>query len=145
MIVDPAEDDREFGTGRFTTGRSGNPKGRPRKSQTVDHAILKAMGETVTINQGGRRRRRTKVDVAATQLANKSAAGDLRATKMTFDYAQKAHDRKDEGSGRAAPMTASDLEIAERVIARMRRIVEAGGTTTEAARVEPSDEGGQKQ
>lgn len=99
MTVDPGEDDREFSTGRFASGRSGNPKGRPRKSQTVDGAILKAIGETVTINQGGRRRRLTKVDVAATQLANKSAAGDLRATKLTLDYAQRAHDRKDEGGG----------------------------------------------
>jgi hypothetical protein len=111
------------GKGRFVPGQSGNPKGRPKKVRSVDAAVLDAINEKVMINQNGNRKRVSMVDVAAKQLAKKSAAGDLRATKMTLDYAQKAEERQGETESRKAVMTASDEEIAARVIERLERVI----------------------
>jgi hypothetical protein len=119
------------GKGQFAPGQSGNPKGRPKKIRSVDAAVLDAIHEKVVINQNGNRRRVSMVDVAAKQLAKKSAASDLRATKMTLDYAQKAEERQGETESRKAVMTVSDIEIAARVIERLERVILARADTND--------------
>ena len=57
--------------GRFRAGTTGNPRGRPRKARGVDASIMRAVNEAVMVTEGGRRRRRAKLDIAATQIANK--------------------------------------------------------------------------
>jgi hypothetical protein len=108
--------------GRFQPGRSGNPKGRPRKANTVGDAVRSALAAKVTINEGGKRKRITKQDAAATQWANKSASGDLRAAKLAFDMAQRAEDREAAAPSAGAVLTASDEAIVERLVARLRLI-----------------------
>ena len=104
--------------GRFQPGQTGNPKGRPRKLASVDAAVTRALQEKVTVTEQGRRRRKSKLEVTAAQIANKGAGGDLRAAKMAFDLAAKA-----EGNHSAAPasmpLTQNDRVIAERFIARL--------------------------
>jgi hypothetical protein len=126
-----SDESNNGGGGRFEPGKSGNPKGRPRKTANVDTAILNAIGKTVIMTQNGRRKRIRKVDVAVTQLVNKSASGDLPATKFALGLAQKAHDRAAE-AGPPRVMTVSDQEIAARVVERLTQIIEArltGATT----------------
>lgn len=113
--------------GRFRSGLSGNPNGRPKRKHGVDAAVTRAVQEPVTITEHGRRRRRSKLDIAATQLANKGASGDQRAIKLTFDLARKAEERAEADIIRRPAMTQSDHEIAARVIARLTLIIRAGG------------------
>jgi hypothetical protein len=110
--------------GKFQPGRSGNPRGRPRKSDNVGQSVLKALDAKVTIKEGGKRKRVTKRDAAATQLANMSASGDLRAGKLAFDLAQKAEDRAAISGPIVVPLTTSDREIVQRLVARLRLIRE---------------------
>ena len=67
---------------RFTKGQSGNPTGRPRGRKNFDTVIVDALSAKVVVTEGGRRVRKSKFEVAITQVANKSAAGDLRAIKQ---------------------------------------------------------------
>jgi hypothetical protein len=78
--------------GRFPAGRSGNPNGRPKKGRGVDAAIIRAVQEPVTVTERGRSTRRSKLEIAATQLANKGASGDPRAIKLALDFARKAEE-----------------------------------------------------
>lgn len=108
--------------GKFQPGRSGNPKGRPRKADKVGDAMLQALDAKITITEGGKKKQITKRVAAATQLANKSASGDLRAGKMAFDLAQKAEERAAAAPPANDHLTASDLQIVERFLVRVRLI-----------------------
>jgi hypothetical protein len=117
--------DRDNG-GRFRPGQSGNPNGRPRARRSVDAAVTRAMAEKLTVTEQGRRRRKSKLEITATQLANQSASGDLRAAKLALDQARKAEERAESEAIRAPSMTQSDHDIAARVIARLRKLIFEG-------------------
>lgn len=117
--------------GRFRPGQTGNPKGRPKARRGVDAAITKALSEKVDVTEQGRRKRKTKLDISATQLANQSAKGILGATKLALDQARKAEERAEADAVRAPIMAQADHEIAARVIARLTQIISKGGLDDE--------------
>jgi hypothetical protein len=59
---------------QFRKGQSGNPKGRRRGSKNFATVLLNSAHEPVTVNEGGRRKRITKLEAMSKQLANKAAA-----------------------------------------------------------------------
>jgi len=69
---------------QFKKGKSGNPRGRPAGSLNVNTVLLKALGATVVVNEGGQRVKKTKFEVAIAQLVNKAVSGDLKATDMVL-------------------------------------------------------------
>jgi hypothetical protein len=119
----PAPDEsRDPRTGRYKPGHCPNPKGRPRKVRTVGATISGALKAPIPITENGRRRRISKLQAAAEQIANKSAAGDLRASKIAIDIAQRA-EQQAAAQSPADRLSESDEEIVERVKARFRRII----------------------
>jgi hypothetical protein len=68
---------------RFKKGQSGNPGGRSTKS--LPALLTDALNETVVVTIDGRRRKITKREAIVTQMVDKSASADLRATKMLID------------------------------------------------------------
>ena len=115
------------GAGRFRPGTpSPNPKGRPRKSRSVDAAVLGALSEKVMVTEQGRRRRKSKLEVTTAQIANQGAGGNLRAAKMALEQMRKVEERAEVQMTRAPVMTATDREIADRVVARLALILTKG-------------------
>lgn len=113
--------------GRFRAGgKSPNPNGRPLKEEGVDAALKRAAKAKITVTEDGKRKRKSKLDVTAAQLANKGAAGDLRATKLMLEEARKAERNADAARARTPAMTQSDHEIAARVIARLKQFIIEG-------------------
>jgi hypothetical protein len=119
------EDDgpRDRRTGRFAPGHCPNPTGRPRKARTVSATIAHALNEAIPVTENGRRRRISKLQAAAKQVANKGAAGDLRATKMAFDLAEKAEQQQAAAQPSNERLTASDEDIVGRLMGRLRQII----------------------
>jgi len=70
---------------RFQPGQSGNPNGRPKGKPTFAAALAKELQKPVVIVEHGRRKKLTKLEASARQLANKAAAGELRAIGWIFD------------------------------------------------------------
>jgi len=66
---------------RFVKGQSGNPTGRPKGSKALDKILFQVNGERIKVTQNGRGRYITKLEAMVMQLANKAAAGDLKAAK----------------------------------------------------------------
>jgi len=121
MREDPPADGRDLASGRFAKGRSGNPKGRPRRAPSVDEAMLEAVNQKAAVRQDGRQVRLTKAQLSAQQIANSGARGDLRAAKLALELAQKSEARL--AAVPAAPdvLGPGDREIAERFVERLRR------------------------
>ena len=123
----PAEPtgDYEIGRGKpprhagFQKGRSGNPKGRPKGSKNLATLVNQALDETVMVTEDGRRRRVTKREQVITQLVNKSAAADLKATQIVLAMLRDVDSQAD-GSADPAVFTEPDHEIIRRIQARLR-------------------------
>jgi hypothetical protein len=67
---------------RFRKGQSGNPRGRRPRDQTMPEALRKALWGKVVVSENGTRRKVPRIEIAARQLANKAAAGDLGAIRL---------------------------------------------------------------
>ena len=72
---------------RFAKGQSGNPNGRPKGNINFKNMIKRVLSETVVVNEGGQRQFKSKLEVAMTQIANKAATGDLKATQIMIGLA----------------------------------------------------------
>ena len=66
---------------RFKKGQSGNPKGRPKASESFARLARQTLNERIVIKENGERRTITKLQAALKQLINKAAAGDARAIR----------------------------------------------------------------
>jgi len=75
---------------RFRKGHSGNPGGRPRRDKDLFALIERALDRPAPPEtaEGGRRLSRREAVVA--RLVEQAAAGELRATKLLLDLAQRA-------------------------------------------------------
>jgi hypothetical protein len=111
----------------------GNPNGRPRRAPTTGQAILKAASAKVTVTEGGRRRKVSKLEAAATQIVNRGVSGDLRAGKMALEFAQRAEE-KAAALPAAEQLTDSDAAIVQGLFERWQIINRGEGR-------EPSDTG----
>jgi hypothetical protein len=116
----------------FQKGQSGNPRGPRRKN--LSSLLVAALNEPVYATIDGKRRKITKREAIVTQMVNKSAEADLRATKMLFDMMKEVEQK----AGAAAPpepakLSATDREVVELFVARLRRQIAA-----EAAEAAPA-------
>ena len=93
-----SDDDDQVGYRRppkkhqFKPGQSGNPKGRPKKSKNMTTLVDEELDKTVSVIDGGRRRRESKRVLAARQLADRAAKGDHKAieTIMNIERSSEA-------------------------------------------------------
>jgi hypothetical protein len=136
-----ATDDYEIGRGKpprhagFQKGRSGNPKGRPKGSKNLATLLNQALDEKVYVTEDGVRRRVTKRELVIKQLVNKSATADLRAIKQLTDIVERVEPRTGASQAPAEPpqLTATDREVIELLVARLRRQIAAENVEAAAA------------
>src|SRR5208282_1497815 len=74
---------------RFRKGQSGNPRGRPRGSRNFASLVEEALAEPVAINENGRRRKASKLQVIVKQLVNKAAQGDHRSIQLLMAFIER--------------------------------------------------------
>ena len=106
---------------RFKKGQSGNPGGRSTKR--LPALLASAMNETIVMTTDGRRRTITKREAIVTQMVDKSASADLRATNMLIgmmkDVEHKAGDAVPPPEPRR--LAEADREVMKLFVARLRR------------------------
>jgi hypothetical protein len=122
--------DYEIGYGKpprgrpFQKGQSGNPRGPRRKD--LSSLLIAALNEPVYATIDGKRRKITKRQAIITQMVNESASANLRATKMLFDMIKEVEQKAGAvASPEPAKLTASDREVVELFVARLRRQIAA--------------------
>jgi hypothetical protein len=74
---------------RFCKGQSGNPRGRPRGSRNFASLVDEALAEPLMINENGRRKKATKLQVIVKQLVNKAAQGDHRSIQLLMAFTER--------------------------------------------------------
>jgi hypothetical protein len=107
----PSDEQRNYEIGygrpprhtRFQRGRSGNPSGRPKGAQNLATLLSEALNETVTVAENGRRRKISKRRAIVTQLVNRSAQADLKATQILLAVIQDIERRSEITSAEAGP------------------------------------------
>ena len=104
---------------RFQKGKSGNPKGRPRGKKNMSTLLSTALNASIVVVANGRSKRITKREAIVTQLVNKSAAADLKATQIVLAMLRDLESQAD-GSADPAVFTEADHEIIRRIQARLR-------------------------
>ena len=123
----PPETPRDYEVGygkpplhtRFQKGRSGNPKGRPRGKKNMSTLLSTALDASIIVVENGRRKKITKREAIVTQLVNKSASADLKATQIVLAMLRDIESQADGSAGPAA-FTEADQEIFQRIQARLR-------------------------
>jgi hypothetical protein len=104
---------------RFQKGKSGNPKGRPRGKKNISTLLSTALNASIVVVANGRRKKITKREAIVTQLVNKSAAADLKATQVVLAMLREL-ESQDDGPADPAVFTEADHEIIRRIQARLR-------------------------
>ena len=104
---------------RFQKGRSGNPKGRPRGKKNMSTLLSTALDASIIVVENGRRKKITKREAIVTQLVNKSASADLKATQIVLAMLRDIESQADGSAGPSA-FTEADQEIIQRIQARLR-------------------------
>ena len=106
---------------RFQKGRSGNPAGRPRGKKNLTTLLSDALDHKIIVVENGRRKRISKREAIVTQLVNKSASADLKATQILLAMLRDVETRADSGCADIESLTEADRQIIQRIQARIRR------------------------
>lgn len=110
---------------RFQRGRSGNPRGRPRRPRSFDDEFWKMLGQPVTVAEGGRKKRVTTLDAALMRMREKALKGDPRTLDLLLRYSARASIGERPGD-RSEIETVGDRELIEAYINEMRRNDQSG-------------------
>jgi hypothetical protein len=70
---------------KFVKGKSGNPKGRPKKTKNLQSDMDEVLGEKITIREGERIRKVTKQRGVVLSLVAKALKGDARASSLVIN------------------------------------------------------------
>jgi hypothetical protein len=106
---------------RFQKGRSGNPAGRPRGKKNLATLLSDALDQKIIVVESGRRKKISKREAIVTQLVNKSASADLKATQILLAMLRDVETRADSGCADIGSLTEADRQIIQRIQARIRR------------------------
>jgi Family of unknown function (DUF5681) len=90
-----ATDDYEVGYGkppkhsRFKSGKSGNPKGRPKGNKNLRSIVRDTLFKTVKVTEDGQVRTMNRVEAIVTGLVAKGLKGDIRASESVLRLANQ--------------------------------------------------------
>ena len=101
---------------RFKPGESGNRRGRPKGSQSIDTIWRSLMARKVTINEGNGHRRVSLVEAILLASSQRAIKGDTRAARMILELGRRVAEALPED---ASPTPELDREIIADYFARL--------------------------
>jgi Family of unknown function (DUF5681) len=104
---------------RFKPGVSGNPRGRPKEAKNLSTLVHEALNEPVVVAENGRRRKVSKRRAIITQLVNRSAQADLKATQILLGIMQEIERRSEAGADEPT-FDSADEKVIEQLRARFQ-------------------------
>jgi hypothetical protein len=95
-------------SGKFVKGKSGNPNGRPKGSRNLATIVQREAREIVHIKDGGRIKKKTKLEVVLKQLGNKAAQGDHRSQREFLQQVRASEEAINSGM---PPTTSREKDV----------------------------------
>jgi hypothetical protein len=100
---------------RFRKGQSGNPRGRPKGSESAAQLARRILNEKIPVRENGQRRTITKLEAILKQLTNKGVSGDLRAIREVLKLPVESEGKQIAGGSRpivsAEPLSDEEWEM----------------------------------
>ena len=100
---------------RFQPGRSGNPSGKRKRNKPRGDAIAAALEETLTVTEGGRRKRMRADAIIAKKLRTAALNGNILAAKFLFDRAKGS---AEPGEYDLTKLSLEELETLEKILVK---------------------------
>jgi hypothetical protein len=124
---------------RFTKGRSGNPKGRPKGTKNLRTDLIEVLQERITVTEGGRKVRMPKQRALVKTLIAKGLKGDSRSITTLLNTMFRALVNADATDEVEQPLDANEKELMAGIEARIQRKAESSA----APDVPPANSGDQ--
>lgn len=112
---------------RFKKGQSGNPRGRPKGTQSLGSFLNEALSRRVTVTENGKPRRMRVQDIIIQGIINDAARRDPRAVRLLFALMDRYQDST-EAQVEAADLSAEDQAIIQRYVSSRQTSDKAGAT-----------------
>jgi hypothetical protein len=106
---------------QFKKGQSGNPNGRTKGSKNLATLIMSALNKPVIVTQNGRRKSITKLQAMTTQLANKGASGEPKATQLLMGMIQ-LFEARPQALGQNEVVADADRQVMQQLFTRIQRM-----------------------
>lgn len=74
---------------QFSKGKSGNPKGRPKRKTLIQDSYY-LLSDKVVITEGGKRIKVTRQELIVRQLIHLAAKGNISAIKLIIEMTEKS-------------------------------------------------------
>jgi Family of unknown function (DUF5681) len=108
---------------QYKPGTSGNPNGRPKGSLNLIAALQRELRRPVVVNEHGRRRTITMLEAALKQLVNKSASGDMNATKLLLALLRAGEEQQVLDAPVTKDLGETDQKVIRNLLKRLNRSV----------------------
>jgi hypothetical protein len=108
---------------RFKPGQSGNPKGKPKAAKNLATIVNNAIKEKVVVNENGRRKSVSKLEITIKQLVNKAALGDPKALTQLLPLVQIIEGRSEADAASTPILAEADNLVMAHIVERYRQSV----------------------
>ncbi len=106
---------------RFQPGRSGTPRGRPKKPKSIQERFERELARKVAVRDDGRVRKIPKTDHWVRRVIADAIKGSHQASRILIEMRSAGDDEIAQGIAEQTieELTAEDLEILDRYLARV--------------------------
>jgi hypothetical protein len=105
---------------QFSSGKSGNPKGRPKGSKNIATLFNQITLELIQVKENGRTKTMTRLEAVLLQMTNRALSGDPRTMREFVQFSRLFQEAESNEPGTSAP-SERDAAVMASLLKRMKR------------------------
>lgn len=105
---------------RYKPGQSGNPKGRPRGRKNKNTILQEFLSQKITVRQGGKPFKMSKLSAMLLTLVNKALSGDLRSISALLPQIDRMESELADAEKLSEELSVDDQDILRDYVERAK-------------------------